>query len=214
MSNKVNTKNVENLANAIAVQESNNTKGFKPANAVTSQSVTKPKFSEAKSRFINFVVKREEIGISKFFKMFAEFKAADIKGYEDFLVAKNLDFNTDYSFNWFIANCPTMEIAGKKEFAKWVKVSDKVPANENAVYNRTTAKGVQYTLVPYLCTKANWEMYLTMFTNVISEVKRKQREKEAAYKAKEKAANAEKAIKAKAEKIAALKAQLAKLEAA
>lgn len=210
---KQDVKNVEVLANAVAVKESNDTKGFKPANSVTSQAM-KPKFSEAKSRFITFVVKREEIGLSKFFKMFAEFKAADIKGYEDFLAAKNLDFNTDYSFKWFTTNCPTMEIAGRKEFAKWVKVSEKNPANENEAYNRTTAKGTQYTLKPYLCTKANWESYLSMFTDVINEVKRLQREKAAASKAKEKAANAEKAIKAKTEKIAALKAQLAKLEAA
>jgi hypothetical protein len=195
MSNKVNTKNVENLANVVAVKESNDTKGFKPSNAVTSQNV-KPKFSEAKARFINFVVKREEIGMSKFFKMFAEFKANDIKGYEDFLVSKNLDFATDYTFKWFTSNCPTMLVNGKKEFAKWVKVSEKNPLNENELYNRTSEKGTQYTLKPYLCTKANWESYLSMFTDVINEVKRLQRVKAAEKAAIEKAANeSKKALK-------------------
>ena len=192
--NKVNA-NVETMQ---VINESKQTKGFKVANAQTSQ-MQKPKLSETKSAFISFIRNKEEIGLNKFFKLLQGFKEENPNGYADFLASANLDFNTDYSFKWFSANCPTMEINGKKEFAKWTKVSEKYPLNENADYNRETEKGTFQTLKPYFCVRANYEQYLSMFMDVIREIKRKKRLQEKAQK--------------EAEKIAKLQAELAKLQA-
>lgn len=207
--NKVNA-NVETMQ---AINESKQTKGFKVANAQTSQ-MQKPKLSETKGAFIAFIRNKEEIGLNKFFKLLQGFKEENPNGYADFLASANLDFATEYTFKWFSTNCPTMEINGKKEFAKWVKVTDKTPLNENTDYNRETEKGAMQTLKPYYCVRANYEQYLSMFMDVIREIKRIKRLKEKAQKEAEKQANAEKQAKAKLDKIAKLQAELAKLQCA
>lgn len=171
--NKVNAS-VETMQ---SINESKQTKGFKVANSQTSQ-MQKPKLSETKSAFISFIRNKEEIGLNKFFKLLQGFKEENSSAYADFLASANLDFATEYSFKWFSANCPTMEINGKKEFAKWVKVTDKYPKNEKEEYNRETEKGVQQTLKPYFCVRANYEQYLSMFMDVIREIKRKKRASE------------------------------------
>ena len=206
--NKVNAS-VETME---AINESKQTKGFKVANAQTSQA-QRPKLPETKSAFISFIRNKEEIGLNKFFKLLQGFKEENPNGYADFLASANLDFATEYTFKWFSANCPTMEINGKKEFAKWVKVTEKYPLNENEEYNRVTEKGVSQTLKPYFCVRANYEQYLSMFMDVIREMKRKKRIAEKEAKEKEKEANAEKQVKAKADRIAKLQAELAKLQA-
>lgn len=209
MAKKVNAT-VETIENVIVANE---TKGFKPSN---SNNVTKviPTVTETKNRLIAFIRNKEEIGLNKFFKLLDAFKKDDKDGYTDFLIAQRLPLNEDYSFKWFTENCPSMEIDGKKEFAKWVKVTDSTPANENEEYNRLTEKGILQTLKPYYCYKANYEQYLSMFCNVIAEKKRKLRIAEKERKEKEKLANAEKAAKEKEEKIAKLKKELEKLQAA
>ena len=195
-----------------AINESKQTKGFNVANSQTSQ-MQKPKLTETKSAFISFIRNKEEIGLNKFFKLLQGFKEANPNGYADFLASANLDFSTEYTFKWFSANCPTMEINGKKEFAKWVKVTDKNPLNENVAYNRETEKGTFQTLKPYYCIRANYEQYLSMFMDVIREIKRVKRLQDKKKKDEEKQANAEKQAKAKAERIAKLQLELAKLQA-
>ena len=207
-------KNVNaNVETMQVINESKQTKGFKVANAQTSQ-MQKPKLSETKSAFISFIRNKEEIGLNKFFKLLQGFKEENPNGYADFLASANLDFSTEYTFKWFSANCPTMEINGKKEFAKWIKVSEKNSLNKNVDYNRETEKGTFQTLKPYFCVRANYEQYLSMFMDVIREIKRKKRLQEKAQREAEKQANAEKQAKAKADKIAKLQAELAKLQAA
>lgn len=163
--------NVETLQ---AIKESKNVKGFKVANSENSQ-ILKPKLSETKNVFISFIRNKEEIGLNKFFKLLQGFKEENPNGYKEFLFSANLDLNTEYTFKWFSENCPYMEINGKKEFAKWVKVTDKNPLNKNSEYNRITEKGINQTLKPYLCIKANYEQFLSMFMDVIREIKRKKR---------------------------------------
>ena len=197
--NKVNAS-VETME---VINESKQTKGFKVANAQTSQ-MQKPKLSETKSAFISFIRNKEEIGLNKFFKLLQGFKEENPNGYKDFLFSANLDLNTDYSFKWFSVNCPFMEIDGKKEFAKWVKVTEKNTLNKNESYNRETEKGTKQTLKPYFCVRANYEQYLSMFMDVIREIKRKKR-------IAEKEANKDKTIKEKKEAIAKLQKELDKL---
>lgn len=163
--------NVETLQ---AIKESKNVKGFKVSNSENSQ-ILKPKLSETKNVFISFIRNKEEIGLNKFFKLLQGFKEENPNGYKEFLFSANLDLNTEYTFKWFSENCPYMEINGKKEFAKWVKVTDKNPLNKNSEYNRVTEKGINQTLKPYLCIKANYEQFLSMFMDVIREIKRKKR---------------------------------------
>lgn len=168
--NKINSSvEIANLMN-----ESKQTKGFKSVNSQNSQ-ILKPKLSEAKSLFISFIRNKEEIGLNKFFKLLKGFKEEDLDGYKDFIFGANLDLNTEYTFKWFSENCPFMEINGKKEFAKWVKVTEKNPLNKNKQYNRETEKGIQQTLKPYYCVRANYEQYLSMFMDVIREIKRAKR---------------------------------------
>lgn len=197
--NKVNAS-IETME---AINESKQTKGFKGANSQTSQT-QKPKLSETKSAFISFIRNKEEIGLNKFFKLLQGFKEENRDAYSDFLASANLDFATEYTFKWFSANCPTMEINGKKEFAKWVKVNEKNPLNDNADYNRETEKGTMQTLKPYYCVRANYEQYLSMFMDVIREIKRKKR-------ITEKEANKAKTIKDTKDAIAKLQKELEKL---
>lgn len=208
-------KNVVNASVEVmqSVTESKQTKGFKPANSGNA-TMLKPSVKDTKKAFIAFIRTKEEIGLNKFFKLFEGFKKDSPKAYGEFLAANNLDFSLDYSFKWFATNCPSMEIDGKKEFSKWVKVTDKTPANENGAYNRFSESGIQQTLKPYYCIRANYEQYLSMFMDVIREIKRAKRLAEKARKEGEKLANAEKLAKAKAEKLEKLKMELAKLQAA
>lgn len=205
-------KNV-NAETMQVVNESKKTKGFHVSNAETSQN-KKLKLSETKGAFISFIRNKEEIGLNKFFKLLQSFKAESPSAYADFLASANLDFATDYNFKWFSTNCPTIEVNGKKEFAKWVKVSEKNPLNKNSEYNRVTETGKEQTLKPYLCIRANYEQYLSMFMDVIREIKRKKRLAEKAEKEAKKLQSAEKQAKEKAEKIEKLQKELAKLQAA
>ena len=204
-------KNVENVVNKVNNAQGVTTESAKPAPAI-SASETKPTRKETRGAFMQFIVSREEIGINKFFKLFAAFKAENPAGYGEFLAARNLDFSVDYSFAWFAKNCPAIEENGKKEFAYWKKVTDNQPASENPAYNRETEKGVRYTLVAYHCTRANWEQYEKMFNDVLREVARVKREKERARKQAEKAETAQKLAEKKTARIEALQKELAKLQ--
>lgn len=184
-------KNVENVANQVANAKGVTTQSAKPAPAETANE-SKPTRKDTRGAFLQFIVSREEIGLNKFFKLFAAFKSENPAAYGEFLAARNLDFATDYSFAWFKANCPSIEENGKQEFARWRKVTDKQPANENPAYNRVSEKGVMYTLVAYHCTRANWGQYESMFNDVLREIARLKREKEKARKEKEKAETAQK----------------------
>lgn len=172
---------------AQAMNESTKVKGAKQGKAVTSMS-NAPTKKEVKQDFISFIVSNEEISVSKFFKLFAEFKVKHPQRYANYCTANNLNLNTEYSFTWFAEHCPK---DANGNFAKWVKVSEKVAKNENEAYNRTTEKGVTYTLVPFNTNKASYEQFLPLFQFVVADVKRIEREKarkeREAEKAKEKA---------------------------
>ena len=187
---------------ANVMNECKSTKGFKIANAENANAI-KPKASETKQAFISYVRNKEEITLNKFFKLFNEFKNETPNLYADFLVAYNLDFSVEYSFKWFSNLCPSVEIDGKNEFSKWVKVTEKNPQNENVNYNRTV-NGVLQTLIPYKCHKANYEQFLSMFIDVIREQKRIKRQLEKEKKAKEK-------IESRNAQIEKLQKELAKL---
>ena len=204
-------KNVENVANQVANAQGVTTKSAKPAPAETANE-KQPTRKDTRGAFMQFIVSREEIGLNKFFKLFSAFKAENPAAYGEFLAARNLDFNTDYSFAWFKANCPSVEENGKQEFARWRKVTEKQPANENPAYNRVTEKGVQYTLVAYRCTRANWEQYESMFNDVLREIARLKREKAKAESEKKKAETAQKLAEKKTARIEALQKELAKLQ--
>lgn len=203
--------NVENVANKVNNAKGITTQSAKPAPAATANE-SKPSYKETRGAFIQFIVSREEIGLNKFFKLFAAFKSENPAAYGEFLAARNLDFATDYTFAWFKANCPSVEENGKQEFARWRKVTEKQPANENPAYNRVSEKGVMYTLVAYHCTRANWEQYETMFNDVLREIARLKREKEKARKEQEKAETAVKLAENKQAQIKALREKLAALE--
>ena len=186
-------KNVNVSVNvAENVNESAKTKGAKVGNVETT-SQTAPTRKETKLDFISFMVSAEQISVSKFFKLFNDFKEKHPERYSNYISAHNLNLNMVYDFVWFSTNCPKDE---NGNFAKWVKVSEKVAKNENEKFNRTTDKGVTYTLIAFDTSKANYEQFLPIFLSVDSEIKRIKREKEKAEKEK---AKAEKE-KAKAEK--------------
>ncbi len=203
--------NVENVANVVASLGNVTTKGDKPAPA-GSANETKATRKETRGVFMQFIISKEEISINKFFKLFTAFKEENPAAYGEFLAARNLDFSADYSFVWFAANCPAVEVDGKKTFAYWKRVTDNQPANDNPAFNRVTKKGVQYTLVPYNCHRANWEQFEKMFNDVLREISRKKREKAKADFEKKKAETVRLLAEKKAAKIEALQKELTKLQ--
>lgn len=177
-----------NVEIAKAMNESKKTKGFHVANVESTEKV-QPTKKETKQTFVSYIVSKEEISVSKFFRLLNNWKTDDKNGYTDFCTAYNLAVNETYDFNWFIANCPKDE---NGNFAKWTKVSDKVAANKDNAFNRVTEKGVIYTIVAYVSLKADYLQFMQMFLNVVANVKRLQREKVAAEnKAKKEAAKKE-----------------------
>lgn len=158
---------------AEAMNVSNKTKGTKVSNCENSMKL-QPTRKDTKQTFTSYIVSKEQISVSKFFRLFQSFKKDSPQQYADFCSAYNLNLNDDYSFDWFVANCPKDE---NGTFAKWTKVSDKVKANENEAFNRKTDKGLVYTLVAYVSLKADYMQFMQMFLNVVNEVKRVQREK-------------------------------------
>ena len=172
-----------NVAVAEAMNESVKTKGAKVANANNSMKVV-PTKKEMKQTFVSYIVSKEQISVSKFFRLLQAWKAESTNAYNDFISAYNLNLNENYSFEWFVANCPKTE---DNSFAHWVKVNEKVVANKNEKYNRKTEKGVVYTLVPYITLKADYMQFMQMFLHVVNEIKRLQREKVAKEKAEAKA---------------------------
>lgn len=189
-------------------------KSKKSGKSVQSESVAVTRRS-SKERFIAYVCTKEEIGLNKFFKLFENFKNEDPNGFRDYLYARKMDTNVNYTYKWFSLNCPAIkDESGKKQFAKWVKVTEKNPKSENPEYNRTSLTGVEYTLKPYNCFRANYEQYEAMLNHVVSNIKRIERESAAVRKANEKSANRDELIKAKKAEIARMQAQLLKLETA
>lgn len=194
-------KNVNVSVNvAEAINESTKTKGAKVGKVENCMNVA-PTRKETKLDFISFMVGKEQISVSKFFKLFNEFRKDFPQRYSNYVTAHNLNLNETYDFSWFASNCPKDE---NGNFAKWVKVSEKVVKNENDNFNRTTEKGVIYTLKAFDTSKANYEQFLPIFLSVVSELKRIEREKAKAQREKEKAEKAKE--KAKAAKEKALKA--------
>ena len=195
------TKKVNVSVNvAESINESVKTKGAKISNCVTSQTLA-PTRKETKLDFISFMVGKEEISVSKFFKLFNEFRIEFPQRYSNYVSAHNLNLNKVYDFKWFVSNCPKDE---NGNFAKWVKVSEKVVKSDNDDFNRTTEKGIIYTLVAFNTSKASYEQFLPIFLSVVSEMKRIEREKAKAEREKEKAEKAKEKEKAAKEK--ALKA--------
>ena len=199
---KQEVKNIENVINEVSNAQT--TKGAKQKAKVNSVSVA-PTRKETKTRFMSFICSREEISINKFFKLLNAFKAEDINGYNEYLSARKMDSSLDYSFEWFKDNCPKME----GNFAKWVKVNGKNPKNENEDYNRVTENGIEYTLKPYNCFRANWEQYEQILNDVVKDLARIARERKAKAKAEQ---NEKKQAEKKATEIEKLKARLAELE--
>lgn len=190
------------------------TKGKKSGKSEQSEAI-KPTRKDTKNRFIAFVVNKEEIGLNKFFKLFEAFKKEDLDGFKDYLFARNMDTKVDYSFKWFKENCPfVLDEQGNKQFAKWTKVTEKHPLNENEAYNRITEKGACYTLIPYNCYKANWEQYEQMLNHVIANIKRLKREEETEKKRKENEANKLKVLEGKEKQLKKLEEAIKKLKAA
>lgn len=174
---------------AEAINVSNKTKGTKVANSENSMKL-QPTKKDTKQTFTSYIVSKEQISVSKFFRLLQSFKADSPLQYADFCTAYNLNMNETYSFDWFVANCPKDE---NGTFAHWKKVSEAVKANKNEAYNRTTEKGVVYTLVPYVSLKADYMQFMNMFLGVVSDLKRKERERLAAErKAEREKAKAEK----------------------
>lgn len=195
----------------INVVSNNIVKSPQSGKSVQSETIAVTRKS-SRERFIAFVCAKEKIGLNKFFKLFEEFKNEDPCGFKDYLLARKMDANVDYTYKWFSLNCPSItDENGKKHFAKWVKVSEKNPKSEKVEYNRTTATGVEYTLKVYNCFKANYEQYEAMLNHVVSNVKRIRRETESLRKAPKKR---NELIKSKMEEVARLQAQLQKLRTA
>lgn len=185
-------------------------KGCKVVNAENANNIS-PTRKQTKEIFISYICSKEEISISKFFRLFQTFKTDNPIQYSEFCTAYGLSVEIDYSFEWFVANCPK---DGNGKFAKWVKVNENHKANEKAEFNRTTEKGVQYTLVPYVCLRANYEQFMLMFLGVVSEIKRLKREKEAAKRKEEKAAKeAERAAKQNERLLKAVSEMFAEIDA-
>lgn len=194
-------KNVNVSVNvAEVITESAKTKGAKVGKVENCMNVA-PTRKETKLDFISFMVGKEQISVSKFFKLFNEFRKDFPQRYSNYVTAHNLNLNETYDFSWFSANCPKDE---NGNFAKWVKVSEKVAKNENDNFNRTTEKGIIYTLKAFNTSKANYEQFLPIFLSVVSELKRIEREKAKAQREKEKAEKEREKQKAAKEK--ALKA--------
>ena len=198
---KQEVNNIEVL-NAVVNQVVKSGKQRKAENSTTLQAVGK---AETRARFMAYITSSEQMGLNKFFKLFNAFKASDPEGYAEYLAARKMDVSIDYTFEWFKCNCPSLD----GTFAKWVKVTDKNPANEDNQYNRRTAAGVQYTLIAYNCFRANWEQYERILNDVVREVKRLQNERTAIATAQRKEA----AAKEKAEKAALLEKKKAAAKA-
>lgn len=148
---------------------------------------------DAKAKVLALLSK--EVSLTGFVKLMQQVKEADLQAYKDLLFAHNLSETFEFSFDWFKENTPT--INGK--FAYWKKVTDNQPANESAEFNRINQKsGTMYTLVEYNVYKANYSVFLNMFSNTVNEINRRKRA-ELAEVNKEKKAESEvkKAIKAK-----------------
>ena len=137
-----------NVAESVNAAKAN--KGFKVANSENATDLI-PTKKQTKETFISYICSKEEISISKFFRLFQSFKADSPKHYIEFCNAYGLSVETEYSFEWFVTNCPKDE---NGKFAKWVKVNENHKANEKSEFNRTTEKGVQYTLVAYSCLRS------------------------------------------------------------
>lgn len=185
---------------AETIKVSNKTKGTKVSNSENSMKL-QPTKKDTKQSFTSYIVSKEQISVSKFFRLLQSFKVDSPLQYADFCSAYNLNLNETYSFDWFVANCPKDE---NGTFAKWTKVNDKVVANKNEAYNRKTEKGIVYTLVPYVSMKADYMQFMNMFLNVVNEVKRIEREKLSAERKAER--EKVKAEKEKAQNERALKA--------
>ena len=185
-----------NAETAQSMNESTKVKGFKPSNSVTTQTVA-PTRKETELDFISFIQSEEQISVSKFFKLFESFKVKYPQRYSNYCSAHGLNLNETYDYSWFEANCPRNE---NSLFSKWVKVSEKVSANKKAEFNRTTEKGVTYTLVPFDTSKASYEQFLPIFLSVVSNMKRIEREKVKAEREAEKAKAKKEAEKKQHEK--------------
>ena len=162
---------------------------------VTVNEVTKVSKTEAKNAILAKL--SNEVSLNKFCKLMQELKEVEKEAYKNLLLAYNLSESFEFSFDWFKANTPN--IHGK--FAYWKKVNEKTPENKNGKFNRTTKNGVLYTLIEYNVQKANYGVFLQMFSNTVKEVNRINREKAEAQKAEAKAE-----AKAKQTKNARLKA--------
>ena len=185
-------KNVNVSANvAESMNESAKTKGAKVSGKAVTSQTNAPTRKETKLDFISYIHGKEQISVSKFFRLLNDFKVEYPQRYSEYCSAHNLNLSFDYSFSWFSANCPKDE---NGMFAKWVKVSEKVSKNLDDTYNRITEKGVVYTLVAFNTSRANYEQFLPIFLSVVSELKRIEREKAKAEKAKEKALKSAKEI--------------------
>lgn len=150
--------------------------------------------SEAKNAILLKLSK--EVSLNKFCKLMQELKATSPVEYKNLLLAYNLSEAFEFTFDWFKENTP--QINGK--FAYWKKVSEKLPANENKDYNRTTKNGVQYTLVEYNVYKAEYKVFLQMFANTVNEINRLKREKLEVEKSEaKKVSEAKRQMKAKKE---------------
>lgn len=135
-----------------------------------------------------------EVSLNKFCKLMQELKEVEKEAYKNLLLAYNLSESFEFRFDWFKENTP--QINGK--FAYWKKVNEKTPENKNGKFNRTAKNGVLYTLVEYDVQKANYGVFLRMFSNTVKEVYRINREKAEAQKAEAKAeAKAKQTKKAK-----------------
>ena len=163
------------------MKESKTSKGFKPSKSENTM-LAAPSRTETKKTFVSYIVSKEEISISKFFRLFASFKSDNESQYKEFISAYKLNLNETYDFNWFMTNCPKDE---NGNFAQWKKVSEKFPKSEKSEFNRKTAKGVEYTLVAYNTMKADYTQFISVFMNVVHEIKRIQSEKAAAEKENE-----------------------------
>ena len=166
---------------------------------VTANEVQTVSKTEAKNAILAKLA--NEVSLNKFCKLMQELKQTEAQTYKNLLLAYNLSENFEFSFDWFKANTPN--INGK--FAYWKKTSEKLPANENKDYNRITKNGVTYTLVEYNVQKANYGVFLQMFSNTVKEINRINREKAEAQKAEAKT-EAKTEAKAKQSKKAKLKA--------
>ena len=164
---------------------------------VTANEVQTVSKTEAKNAILAKLA--NEVSLNKFCKLMQELQQTEVQTYKNLLFAYNLSENFEFSFDWFKANTPNI----KGKFAYWKKTSEKLPENENKDYNRTTKNGVTYTLVEYNVQKANYGVFLQMFSNTVKEMNRINKEKAEAQKAEAKTeAKAKQSKKAKLKAIA------------